>query len=123
MANHDPFGALPVIDVAPLLAPEPAAPAEPAEPAAPAEPARLTEVARQIEAACPEHGFFYVTGHGLAPELLDRLAAACTAFFGLPLEAKMEIAMARGGHSLSAGRWPGHAGAAGSGRIRDKSHL
>ena len=82
MAHHDPFGALPVIDVAPLLAPEPAEPAK---------------VARQIEAACREHGFFYVTGHGVAPELIARLAAACAAFFALPPEAKMEIAMARGG--------------------------
>ena len=60
-------------------------------------PAGLTEVAGQIEAACREHGFFYVTGHGVAPELIARLAAACAAFFALPPEAKMEIAMARGG--------------------------
>ena len=54
-------------------------------------------MARQIEAACREHGFFYVAGHGVAPELLDRLTAACAAFFELPQAAKMEIAMARGG--------------------------
>ena len=56
-----------------------------------------TDVARQIEAACREHGFFYVTGHGVAPDLLARLANACAAFFALPQAAKMEIAMARGG--------------------------
>ena len=54
-------------------------------------------MARQIEAACREHGFFYVTGHGVAPDLLARLAAACAAFFELPLADKMEIAMAHGG--------------------------
>jgi isopenicillin N synthase-like dioxygenase len=54
-------------------------------------------VARQIEAACREHGFFYVTGHGVAPDLLARLTEACVAFFALPQAAKMEIAMARGG--------------------------
>jgi isopenicillin N synthase-like dioxygenase len=54
-------------------------------------------VARQIEAACREHGFFYVTGHGVAPDLLARLTRACAAFFALPQAAKMEIAMARGG--------------------------
>ena len=59
--------------------------------------AGTAEVARQIEAACREHGFFYVTGHGVAPDLLARLAAACAAFFELPLADKMEIAMARGG--------------------------
>jgi isopenicillin N synthase-like dioxygenase len=54
-------------------------------------------VARQIEGACREHGFFYVTGHGVAPDLLARLTRACAAFFALPQAAKMEIAMARGG--------------------------
>ena len=54
-------------------------------------------LARQIEAACREHGFFYVTGHGVAPELLARLAEASAAFFALPPAAKMEIAMDRGG--------------------------
>jgi isopenicillin N synthase-like dioxygenase len=85
MAVRDPFGTLPVVDVGPLVAPEPVRPAE------------LTQVARQIEAACRAHGFFYVTGHGVAPELLGRLAAACAAFFELPPAAKMEITMARGG--------------------------
>jgi isopenicillin N synthase-like dioxygenase len=82
MAVSDPFGTLPVVDVAPLVT---------------AEPARVAEVARQIEAACRGPGFFYVTGHGVPPELPARLAAACAAFFELPLAAKMEIAMARGG--------------------------
>jgi isopenicillin N synthase-like dioxygenase len=82
MAVSHSFGTLPVVDVAPLVTPE---------------PARLAKVARQIEAACREHGFFYVTGHGVPPELPARLAAACAAFFELPPAAKMEIAMARGG--------------------------
>ena len=56
-------------------------------------------MARQIETACREHGFFYVTGHGIGPELPARLAAASAAFFELPLAAKMEIAMARGGRA------------------------
>ena len=60
-------------------------------------PAGRTEAARQIEAACREHGFFYVTGHGVAPDLLVRLTRASAAFFALPQAAKMEIAMARGG--------------------------
>jgi isopenicillin N synthase-like dioxygenase len=77
-----PFGTLPVVDVAPLLS---------------SRPARLPKVARQIEAACREHGFFYVTGHGVAPDLLARLTQACAAFFALPQAAKMEIAMAHGG--------------------------
>ena len=82
MADDHPFGTLPVVDVAPLLS---------------CPPAGLVEVARQIEAACREHGFFYVTGHGVAPDLLARLTRACAAFFALPQAAKMEIDMARGG--------------------------
>ncbi len=84
MAADGSFGALPVVDVGPLLAPG---------------PARAAGAARQIEAACRGHGFFYVTGHGVAPELLARLEAACQAFFRLPLADKMEIAMARGGRA------------------------
>ena len=84
MTETRPFGILPVIDVAPLRAAQPA-------------PGLVGEVARQIEAACREHGFFYVTGHGVAPDLQDRLASACTAFFALPAQEKAEIAMARGG--------------------------
>ncbi len=78
-------GTLPVIDVAPLVSGGP--------------PGRLADVARQIETACREHGFFYVTGHGVEPDLLARLAAASEAFFALPMAAKMEIAMARGGRA------------------------
>jgi len=71
-----------VVDVGPLLSPT---------------TADRTAVARQIEAACREHGFFYVTGHGVAPDLLTRLEHACAAFFALPEAEKMAIAMARGG--------------------------
>jgi len=76
---------LPVIDVAPLVAG--------------GRPASLAGVARQIEAACREHGFFYVTGHGVEAGLMARLASASAAFFELPAPAKMEIAMARGGRA------------------------
>jgi len=82
VAASNPFGTLPVVDVSPLVTPG---------------PADLTAVARQIEAACREHGFFYVAGHGVPPDLLSRLAKACTAFFALSQTEKMEIAMARGG--------------------------
>jgi hypothetical protein len=51
-------GTVPVIDVAPLVAGGP--------------PASLAEVARQIEAACRERGFFYVTGHGVEAGLQVR---------------------------------------------------
>jgi isopenicillin N synthase-like dioxygenase len=82
VAASRPFGTLPVVDVSPLVTPG---------------PADLTAVARQIEAACREHGFFYVTGHGVPLDLLSRLTKACAAFFALSPTEKMEIAMARGG--------------------------
>src|SRR6202034_2055349 len=56
-------------------------------------------VARQIQAACRERGFFYVTGHGVPADLLNQLAAAASEFFALPVADKMEIAMERGGRA------------------------
>jgi isopenicillin N synthase-like dioxygenase len=85
MAGSGRSAALPVVDVAPLAD---GAPAE----------ARIA-VAEQIQAACRESGFFYVTGHGVPPELLEQLAAASAEFFALPLEDKLEIAMERGGRA------------------------
>ena len=70
---------LPVIDVGPLRRGEPA------------------DVPQWIDAACRETGFFYVTGHGVPPDLLRRLDTAARAFFALPEATKMEIAMVRGG--------------------------
>jgi isopenicillin N synthase-like dioxygenase len=73
---------LPVIDVSPLVAGE-----------------ADRGVARQVQAACREQGFFYVTGHGIPAGLLAGLAEASAEFFALPLEGKMEIAMERGGRA------------------------
>ena len=62
-------------------------------------PAGLAEVTTQIEAACRASGFFYVTGHGVPAALVARLDAAGREFFALPVAAKMEIAMERGGRA------------------------
>jgi isopenicillin N synthase-like dioxygenase len=85
VAVHGSAGTLPVIDVSALVAGGP--------------PGQLADVARRIETACREYGFFYVTGHGIKPELPARLASASAAFFELPLAAKMDIAMAHGGRA------------------------
>jgi isopenicillin N synthase-like dioxygenase len=77
--------ALPVIDVAPLVEGAPGA--------------ASSRVAGQIQAACRERGFFYVTGHDVPSGLLGRLEAASAEFFALPLEDKLEIAMERGGRA------------------------
>src|SRR5580698_7089805 len=76
---------LPVIDVSPLAGDAPAT--------------ACAAVAGQIQAACRERGFFYVTGHGVQAELLGQLADAAAEFFALPAAAKMEIAMERGGRA------------------------
>lgn len=56
-------------------------------------------VAAGIQAACRDSGFFYLTGHGVPAELLKELDAAAREFFALPEDAKLEIAMARGGRA------------------------
>jgi isopenicillin N synthase-like dioxygenase len=56
-------------------------------------------IAGEIEAACRASGFFYVVGHGVPADLSTRLEAASRSFFALPLDAKMEIEMSRGGRA------------------------
>ncbi|MGH7024578.1 MAG: isopenicillin N synthase family dioxygenase, partial [Caulobacteraceae bacterium] len=75
---------LPVIDMTPLFGCD--------------ESGRQT-VARQIERACRDTGFFYVTGHRISPDLIARLDTLARAFFALPEAEKMQIAMAKGGRA------------------------
>jgi isopenicillin N synthase-like dioxygenase len=85
MPATDGSAALPVVDVGPLVGS--------------ASAAARAGVAGQIQAACRERGFFYVTGHGVPAGLLDELADASAEFFALPPAEKMEIAMERGGRA------------------------
>ncbi|MFG1959834.1 isopenicillin N synthase family dioxygenase [Nonomuraea sp. NPDC049028] len=73
---------LPVIDISPLLS-----------------KGNADAVAERIGAACRDSGFFYVSGHGVSPELVARLDAAARRFFELPVEVKNEISMERGGRA------------------------
>src|SRR5215470_3877669 len=86
--------ALPVIDVGPLIV------------SGHVTAAAATAVAGQIEAACRDRGFFYVTGHGVPTGLLAELADASAQFFALPLPDKMAIAMEHGGRAWR-GCYPG----------------
>ena len=97
---------LPVIDMAPLFGPD-----------APAQHA----VARRIARACEEVGFFYVCGHGIGADLLERLDTAARAFFALPESEKARIDMARAGAAWR-GWFPLH-GELTSGRPDDKEGL
>ncbi|MDP9912866.1 polar amino acid transport system ATP-binding protein [Variovorax boronicumulans] len=74
---------LPLIDVAPLVAGTP----------------ERARVAAQIGDACRAHGFFYVTGHGVDPALIQRLEDLSHQFFDLPEETKMQWRMALGGRA------------------------
>lgn len=80
---------LPLIDIAALAAPGPDA-----------RTARA-EVARAIGAACRETGFFAITGHGVAPALIEGTFAAARELFALPAPAKQ--AMAIGAHGPNRG--------------------
>jgi len=97
---------LPVIDMAPLFG---------------REEAPKQALARRIARACEEVGFFYVCGHRIRTDLMERLDAAARAFFALPTSEKARIDMARAG-----GAWRGWFGLHGeltSGRPDDKEGL
>jgi isopenicillin N synthase-like dioxygenase len=83
---------LPVIDVGPLVTAS----------SDTADTADAAEVAARIDEACRDHGFFYVVGHGVDPDLQHRLDALAREFFALPDERKAAIAMERAG-----GAWRG----------------
>ncbi len=59
--------------------------------------AARAQTAEAIGEAASRDGFFYVTGHGLAPDTVLRLEAESRAFFALAEAEKAEIAMARAG--------------------------
>jgi len=53
--------------------------------------------AELIDRAASDLGFFYVSGHGVAPEVIESLLRLSRTFFQLPSEAKQAIHMSRGG--------------------------
>lgn len=75
-------GLVPVIDVSPLV-----------------ERGDADAVAPAIDAACRDTGFFLVRGHGIDPDLVDRLDRSARTFFSLPAGEKARIAMERGGRA------------------------
>ncbi|WP_051467736.1 isopenicillin N synthase family dioxygenase [Actinomadura oligospora] len=55
-------------------------------------PSGRATLAEAIGRACRTSGFFVIVGHGVPPELIDRLHTATTAFFTLPDAEKDRIA-------------------------------
>jgi len=47
-----------------------------------------SQITAAIAKACREDGFFYLTGHGIAPEKIAATFKAIKRFFGQPLEEK-----------------------------------
>lgn len=56
-------------------------------------------VATAIDSACRDHGFFYLTGHGIAPAAFAAIEAAAHQFFDRPAADKARIAMRHGGRA------------------------
>ena len=50
-------------------------------------------VARRLRFACTNTGFFYITGHGIPTELVDRIFQQSREFFALPMEQKLALSM------------------------------
>ena len=77
---------LPIIDISPFLQPD-------------ASDVSQQETAEDIHQACRDWGFFYVKNHGVPMKLQEDLFELTRAFFTLPVEKKMEIAMSKGGRA------------------------
>ena len=45
-----------------------------------------------------KHGFFYLTGHGVDPALIEKVLSVSRRFFALPLEEKLKIEMVKSRH-------------------------
>src|SRR6218665_4015825 len=54
-------------------------------------------IAKEIHKACTQHGFFYITGHGISLELQNKLEYLSSQFFQLDEDEKMKISMQKGG--------------------------
>jgi isopenicillin N synthase-like dioxygenase len=56
-------------------------------------------LAAQLRECCRQHGFFYLIGHGVSPELMERLERLSHEFFAHSLEQKMRLRMDLGGRA------------------------
>jgi len=54
-------------------------------------PGALEATANELRRACETIGFFFITGHGVSQELVDRAFEASARFHALPLDAKQAL--------------------------------
>jgi isopenicillin N synthase-like dioxygenase len=57
-------------------------------------------VAAQVDWVASELGFFYITGHGVDPAVIDTMLQQSRSFFRMREEAKLGIHVSRGGRAL-----------------------
>jgi isopenicillin N synthase-like dioxygenase len=69
---------LPIIDISPLLSDD---------------RAQWQPVIEQIDNACRELGFFYVTGHGVPQQQFDLIESMASSLFSLPIQDKQAISI------------------------------
>ncbi|WP_323813602.1 isopenicillin N synthase family dioxygenase [Cellvibrio sp. NN19] len=73
--THTAFTQLPIVDVSQLFS---------------TDLREREQVAQQLGKAAREVGFLYVTGHGIAPEIIERLKTKTREYFAQPFEKKMQ---------------------------------
>lgn len=76
---------LPIIDISAFVRPD-------IDPAVATVEKRAT--AQRIHEACRDCGFFYLTGHGVEPEVMERVLRLTREFFARPVEEKVELSIA-----------------------------
>ncbi|MFK0160942.1 isopenicillin N synthase family dioxygenase [Rhizobium sp. NPDC090279] len=52
----------------------------------------------ELRTVLHDHGFFYLTGHGVDPKLIADVVATAKRFFALPLDEKLKIEMVKSPH-------------------------
>jgi len=58
-----------------------------------AEDVGVAEVVQQLDKACRDAGFFYVIGHGISEDVINKVREITREFFKLPYEEKLKIKM------------------------------
>ena len=61
-------------------------------------PAERKSFIADLQRTLYDHGFFYLTGHGVDPQLITDVVKTAKRFFALPLEEKLKIEMVKSPH-------------------------
>lgn len=64
---------------------------------------------RDVDRTCRDTGFLAIVGHGFPEPLIDEMWETCRAFFDLPLETKMKVAMPYTGYPYGYAPFAGEA--------------